>query len=202
MTSPSRLGYKMNEAESPSSLARHFAGGKEGPRGYALNFDSRRSQPPPHQPRGSPWLPAAGLPLPTPLGPPLARPRRMQISPLLAGGLLLALLSVRLEAKPASQLPQKGSRSSAAAAGPPEGAAAAAEREKEREKERSGGGGGGSGPREAREARSESRPRAGWARLLQDPPGRRHKGLHKKGLGKGCFGLKLDRIGAMSGLGC
>lgn len=85
----------------------------------------------------------------------------------------------------------------AAAAGPPE----AAEREKEREKERSGGGGG-SGPREAREARAETRPRAGWARLLQDPPGRRHKGLHKKGLGKGCFGLKLDRIGAMSGLGC
>ncbi|XP_038001962.1 C-type natriuretic peptide [Motacilla alba alba] len=129
----------------------------------------------------------------------------MQISPLLAGGLLLALLSVRLEAKPASQLPQKASRGSAAAAaaaaaaGPPE----AAEREKEREKERSsGGGGGGSGPREAREARAEARPRAGWARLLQDPPGRRHKGLHKKGLGKGCFGLKLDRIGAMSGLGC
>ncbi|XP_052659273.1 C-type natriuretic peptide [Harpia harpyja] len=131
----------------------------------------------------------------------------MQISPLLAGGLLLALLSVRLEAKPASQLPQKASRgSTAAAAGPPE---AAAEREKERDKERDkersssgGGGGGGSGPREAREARAETRPRAGWARLLQDPPGRRHKGLHKKGLGKGCFGLKLDRIGAMSGLGC
>ncbi|KAM6326080.1 C-type natriuretic peptide [Podargus strigoides] len=121
----------------------------------------------------------------------------MQISPLLAGGLLLALLSVRLEAKPASQLPQKASRGSAAAAGPPE---AAAEREKEREKERSGGGG--SGPREAREARAEARPRAGWGRLLQDPPGRRHKGLHKKGLGKGCFGLKLDRIGSMSGLGC
>nr|XP_025973349.1 C-type natriuretic peptide [Dromaius novaehollandiae] len=73
----------------------------------------------------------------------------MHVSPLLAGGLLLALLSARLEAKPASQLPQKG-----------------------------------------------------WARLLQDPPARRHKGLHKKGLGKGCFGLKLDRIGAMSGLGC
>ncbi|KAJ7400522.1 C-type natriuretic peptide [Pitangus sulphuratus] len=129
----------------------------------------------------------------------------MQISSLLAGGLLLALLSVRLEAKPASQLPQKASRGSAAAAaaaaaaaGPPE----TAEREKEREKERSGGGGGGSGPREAREARAEARPRAGWARLLQDTPGRRHKGLHKKGLGKGCFGLKLDRIGAMSGLGC
>ncbi|XP_039569325.1 LOW QUALITY PROTEIN: C-type natriuretic peptide [Passer montanus] len=127
----------------------------------------------------------------------------MQISPLLAGGLLLALLSVRLEAKPASQLPQKASRGSAAAAAAAAGPPEAAEREKEREKERSGGGGGGSGPREAgREARAEARPRAGWARLLQDPPSRRHKGLHKKGLGKGCFGLKLDRIGAMSGLGC
>ncbi|XP_036244539.1 LOW QUALITY PROTEIN: C-type natriuretic peptide [Molothrus ater] len=125
----------------------------------------------------------------------------MQISPLLAGGLLLALLSVRLEAKPASQLPQKASRGSAAAAAAAAGPPEAPEREKEREKERSGGGGG-SGPREAREARAEARPRAGWARLLQDPPGRRHKGLHKKGLGKGCFGLKLDRIGAMSGLGC
>ncbi|XP_066412750.1 C-type natriuretic peptide [Molothrus aeneus] len=125
----------------------------------------------------------------------------MQISPLLAGGLLLALLSVRLEAKPASQLPQKASRGSAAAAAAAAGPPEAPEREKEREKERSGGGGG-SGPREAREARAEARPRAGWARLLQDPPGRRHKALHKKGLGKGCFGLKLDRIGAMSGLGC
>ncbi|XP_055580077.1 C-type natriuretic peptide [Falco cherrug] len=131
----------------------------------------------------------------------------MQISPLLAGGLLLALLSVRLEAKPSSQLPQKASRGSAAAAAAAAGPPEAAEREKERDKERSGsgssgGGGGGPGPREAREARAETRPRAGWARLLQDPPGRRHKGLHKKGLGKGCFGLKLDRIGAMSGLGC
>ncbi|XP_063264061.1 C-type natriuretic peptide [Prinia subflava] len=125
----------------------------------------------------------------------------MQISPLLAGGLLLALLSVRLEAKPASQLPQKASRGSAAAAAAAAGPPEAAERDKEREKERSGGAGG-SGPREAREARAEARPRTGWARLLQDPPGRRHKGLHKKGLGKGCFGLKLDRIGAMSGLGC
>uniref|UniRef100_A0A8C2TT62 C-type natriuretic peptide n=1 Tax=Coturnix japonica TaxID=93934 RepID=A0A8C2TT62_COTJA len=102
----------------------------------------------------------------------------MQISPVLAGGLLLALLSVGLEAKPASQLPQKSSF--------PLGFV----------------GGGGAGPREAREARAETRPRAGWARLLQEPSGRRHKGLHKKGLGKGCFGLKLDRIGAMSGLGC
>ena len=27
-------------------------------------------------------------------------------------------------------------------------------------------------------------------------------GGNKKGLSKGCFGLKLDRIGSMSGLGC
>uniref|UniRef100_A0A1L8D6G6 BATXBPP5 n=1 Tax=Bothrops atrox TaxID=8725 RepID=A0A1L8D6G6_BOTAT len=31
---------------------------------------------------------------------------------------------------------------------------------------------------------------------------RRLKGLAKKGAAKGCFGLKLDRIGTMSGLGC
>uniref|UniRef100_P01021 Bradykinin-potentiating and C-type natriuretic peptides n=1 Tax=Gloydius blomhoffii TaxID=242054 RepID=BNP_GLOBL len=31
---------------------------------------------------------------------------------------------------------------------------------------------------------------------------RRLKGLVKKGVAKGCFGLKLDRIGTMSGLGC
>lgn len=31
---------------------------------------------------------------------------------------------------------------------------------------------------------------------------RRLKGLAKKGVAKGCFGLKLDRIGTMSGLGC
>uniref|UniRef100_A0A493TYT4 Natriuretic peptide C n=1 Tax=Anas platyrhynchos platyrhynchos TaxID=8840 RepID=A0A493TYT4_ANAPP len=127
----------------------------------------------------------------------------MQISPLLAGGLLLALLSVRLEAKPASQLPQKVRlplpRCSPGGAAPPKSV--------QRVKGEMWGAprGARQGPPsrgEAREARAETRPRAGWARLLQDPPGRRHKGLHKKGLGKGCFGLKLDRIGAMSGLGC
>ncbi|NXT25774.1 ANFD protein, partial [Syrrhaptes paradoxus] len=129
----------------------------------------------------------------------------MQISPLLAGGLLLALLSVRLEAKPASQLPQKvqSPPASPCSPHPAEGPNGTGGGDTWGDFGRSGGGGGGgSGPREAREARTESRPRQGWARLLQDPPGRRHKGLHKKGLGKGCFGLKLDRIGAMSGLGC
>ncbi|KAJ7306624.1 hypothetical protein JRQ81_010033 [Phrynocephalus forsythii] len=31
---------------------------------------------------------------------------------------------------------------------------------------------------------------------------RRYKGRAKKGLSRGCFGVKLDRIGAFSGLGC
>uniref|UniRef100_A0A8B9ZG37 Natriuretic peptide C n=1 Tax=Anas platyrhynchos TaxID=8839 RepID=A0A8B9ZG37_ANAPL len=123
----------------------------------------------------------------------------MQISPLLAGGLLLALLSVRLEAKPASQLPQKV-RLPLPRCSP--GRCSPQKRPKGEGGDVGGTLGRGTGPREAREARAETRPRAGWARLLQDPPGRRHKGLHKKGLGKGCFGLKLDRIGAMSGLGC
>ncbi|KAJ6653659.1 hypothetical protein lerEdw1_008847 [Lerista edwardsae] len=56
--------------------------------------------------------------------------------------------------------------------------------------------------------------RAGWARGMSPEHhaggggggggggSRRFKGLPKKGLSKGCFGLKLDRIGSMSGLGC
>ncbi|NXG59156.1 ANFC protein, partial [Hemiprocne comata] len=31
---------------------------------------------------------------------------------------------------------------------------------------------------------------------------RRYRGRSKKGLSRGCFGAKLDRIGALSGLGC
>ncbi|NWH64637.1 ANFC protein, partial [Geococcyx californianus] len=31
---------------------------------------------------------------------------------------------------------------------------------------------------------------------------RRHQGRSKKGLSRGCFGVKLDRIGSLSGLGC
>ncbi|NXX91940.1 ANFC protein, partial [Centropus bengalensis] len=36
--------------------------------------------------------------------------------------------------------------------------------------------------------------------LLSSP--RRHQGRSKKGLSRGCFGVKLDRIGSLSGLGC
>uniref|UniRef100_A0A8C6K891 Uncharacterized protein n=1 Tax=Melopsittacus undulatus TaxID=13146 RepID=A0A8C6K891_MELUD len=30
----------------------------------------------------------------------------------------------------------------------------------------------------------------------------RYRGRSKKGLSRGCFGVKLDRIGSLSGLGC
>ncbi|XP_067872874.1 C-type natriuretic peptide prohormone [Heterodontus francisci] len=42
------------------------------------------------------------------------------------------------------------------------------------------------------------------ARLLKDLSNNplRFKGRSKKGPSRGCFGVKLDRIGAMSGLGC
>ncbi|XP_074416896.1 C-type natriuretic peptide 1-like [Larus michahellis] len=36
--------------------------------------------------------------------------------------------------------------------------------------------------------------------LLKLP--RRYQGRSKKGLSRGCFGVKLDRIGSLSGLGC
>ncbi|PIN92715.1 hypothetical protein AB205_0077770 [Aquarana catesbeiana] len=54
-----------------------------------------------------------------------------------------------------------------------------------------------------RDIRADTRSRAAWTRLLNEHPNsRKIKGINKKGTSKGCFGLKLDRIGAMSGLGC
>ncbi|KAM9127249.1 C-type natriuretic peptide [Pangshura tecta] len=139
--------------------------------------------------------------VPLPAGPqrvraPRALPPRMRIAHFVACGLSLALLSVRLEARPAAQPQQKPPRSApghalaeSPAAGPERGETA--------------GGGRGSGSRLLRELRVDTKSRAAWARLLRDYPGtRRHKGVSKKGLSKGCFGLKLDRIGSMSGLGC
>lgn len=40
--------------------------------------------------------------------------------------------------------------------------------------------------------------------LLSDPAGatRRLRQRSKKGFSRGCFGVKLDRIGSLSGLGC
>nr|P41319.1 RecName: Full=C-type natriuretic peptide; Flags: Precursor [Squalus acanthias]CAA42608.1 prepro atrial natriuretic factor [Squalus acanthias]prf//1803178A C-type natriuretic peptide [Squalus acanthias] len=59
--------------------------------------------------------------------------------------------------------------------------------------------------RESREIGGRSfRQEALLARLLQDLSNNplRFKGRSKKGPSRSCFGLKLDRIGAMSGLGC
>ncbi|NWT74204.1 ANFC protein, partial [Prunella himalayana] len=41
-------------------------------------------------------------------------------------------------------------------------------------------------------------------RFLSDLLGssRRYRGRSKKGLSRGCFGVRLDRIGSLSGLGC
>uniref|UniRef100_A0A098M231 C-type natriuretic peptide 1f n=1 Tax=Hypsiglena sp. JMG-2014 TaxID=1550645 RepID=A0A098M231_9SAUR len=55
--------------------------------------------------------------------------------------------------------------------------------------------------------------RAAWGRMVHPEHhagggggggggSRRLKGVSKKGLGEGCSGLKLDRIGSMSGLAC
>ncbi|XP_075047594.1 C-type natriuretic peptide 1-like [Mixophyes fleayi] len=40
--------------------------------------------------------------------------------------------------------------------------------------------------------------------LLNDPAGiqRRYRQRSKKGFSRGCFGVRLDRIGSLSGLGC
>uniref|UniRef100_A0A8C4KI36 Natriuretic peptide C n=1 Tax=Dromaius novaehollandiae TaxID=8790 RepID=A0A8C4KI36_DRONO len=122
----------------------------------------------------------------------------MHVSPLLAGGLLLALLSARLEAKPASQLPQKVRQAAARPGGAPRGRGG----HRGRRQGASPWGGGVLGPSLLLRPIPGTTPGCVSRAPRPDPPARRHKGLHKKGLGKGCFGLKLDRIGAMSGLGC
>lgn len=78
--------------------------------------------------------------------------------------------------------------------------------QKKGDKTTPGGGGAnrkGDGSRLLRDLRVDTKSRAAWARLLHEHPNaRKYKGSNKKGLSKGCFGLKLDRIGSMSGLGC
>ncbi|KFO30090.1 C-type natriuretic peptide [Fukomys damarensis] len=126
----------------------------------------------------------------------------MHLSQLLACTLLLTLLSLRpSEAKPGA--PPKGPRS------PPgeEVAEPQAAGGGQKKGDKSPGGGGanlkGDRSRLLRDLRVDTKSRAAWARLLHEHPNaRKYKGGNKKGLSKGCFGLKLDRIGSMSGLGC
>ncbi|XP_003417960.1 C-type natriuretic peptide isoform X2 [Loxodonta africana] len=125
----------------------------------------------------------------------------MHLSQLLACALLLTLLSLRpSQAKPGA--PPKAPRT-------PPG-------EEVTETQASGGGqkkgdkapGGanlkGDGSRLLRDLRVDTKARAAWSpRLMHEHPNaRKYKGGNKKGLSKGCFGLKLDRIGSRSGLGC
>ncbi|XP_028645421.1 C-type natriuretic peptide [Arvicanthis niloticus] len=126
----------------------------------------------------------------------------MHLSQLIACALLLALLSLRpSEAKPGT--PPKVPRT------PPGEELAdsqgAGGNQKKGDKTPGGGGANLKGDRSRllRDLRVDTKSRAAWARLLHEHPNaRKYKGGNKKGLSKGCFGLKLDRIGSMSGLGC
>ncbi|KAG8581684.1 hypothetical protein GDO81_007754 [Engystomops pustulosus] len=54
-----------------------------------------------------------------------------------------------------------------------------------------------------RDLRVDTRSKAVWSRLVNEYPNiRKFKSSNKKRISKSCFGHKLDRIGAMSGLGC
>ncbi|XP_014718006.2 C-type natriuretic peptide [Equus asinus] len=126
----------------------------------------------------------------------------MHLSQLLACALLLTLLSLRpSEAKPGA--PPKVPRTP-----PGEELAepqAAGGGQKKGDKTPGGGGANLKGDRSRllRDLRVDTKSRGAWARLLHEHPNaRKYKGGNKKGLSKGCFGLKLDRIGSMSGLGC
>ncbi|ELV09587.1 C-type natriuretic peptide [Tupaia chinensis] len=135
----------------------------------------------------------------------------MHLSQLLACALLLMLLSLRpSEAKPGAP-PKVGAVAGTPGLGrarPGEELAepqAAGGGQKKGDKTPGGGGANLKGDRSRlpRDLRVDTKSRAAWARLLHEHPNaRKYKGSNKKGLSKGCFGLKLDRIGSMSGLGC
>ncbi|MBN3321433.1 ANFC4 protein, partial [Atractosteus spatula] len=118
----------------------------------------------------------------------------MNISHLVACGLLMTLLSVSMEAKPLTPAQQKSLRSLLGeelseylASGETEGKLESAR----------------SRVRLLRDLRLDTRAKAAWARILNDQPSpRKFKGGVKKGGSRGCFGHKIDRIGTISGLGC
>ncbi|NXP26194.1 ANFC protein, partial [Scytalopus superciliaris] len=60
-------------------------------------------------------------------------------------------------------------------------------------------------PQDSREQpQSMSKGDSAIQRFLSDllSSSRRYRGRSKKGLSRGCFGVRLDRIGSLSGLGC
>ncbi|CAI9546484.1 unnamed protein product [Staurois parvus] len=119
---------------------------------------------------------------------------RMHFCHIVGWGLVLAVLCLRTEAKPVAQAHQKSLR---ALLGEELADYLVSGERGERSidpKTRA---------RLLRDIRADTRSRAAWTRLLNEHPNsRKFKGINKKGISKGCFGLKLDRIGAMSGLGC
>ncbi|KAM8874669.1 C-type natriuretic peptide [Spinachia spinachia] len=122
----------------------------------------------------------------------------MNLSYLVACGLMVTLLSVRMGAKPVSQAQQKSLRGLLGE----ELAEFLESEEKERRLDAVR-----SRIRLLRDLRMDTRgPRGMWARLLNDQPApRRHKSGNKKGGStsrSGCFGHKMDRIGTISGMGC
>ncbi|XP_015990096.1 C-type natriuretic peptide [Rousettus aegyptiacus] len=125
----------------------------------------------------------------------------MHLSQLLACVLLLMLLSLGpSESKPAAA--PKVQRT-------PQGeelAVSQAEGGSQKKRDKTPGGGGahpkGDQSRLFRDLRVETKARVAWARHLQENPNARKNKGNKKGPNKGCFGLKLDRIGSTSGLGC
>ncbi|KAM5326782.1 C-type natriuretic peptide isoform 1-T2 [Glossophaga mutica] len=122
----------------------------------------------------------------------------MHLSQLLACALLLTLLSLLpSEAKPGSQKVQRAPLGEVPAMSHAESGA-----QKKRDKTPGGGGANlkGDQSRLLRDLRGDTKTR--WARPLYEGPNTRKKLGTKKGSSKGCFGLKLDRIGATSGLGC
>ncbi|CAN9500966.1 unnamed protein product [Ophioblennius macclurei] len=121
----------------------------------------------------------------------------MNLSYLVACGLMVTLLSVRMAAKPLSQAQQKSLRSLLGE----ELAEFLESEERERRLDAVR-----SRIRLLRDLRMDTRARGMWARLLNDQPAaRRHKSGSKKGGStsrSGCFGHKMDRIGTISGMGC
>ncbi|XP_067271030.1 C-type natriuretic peptide [Pseudorasbora parva] len=118
----------------------------------------------------------------------------MIISRLVACGLILALISVRAEAKPLTQAEQRSLRMLLGE----ELSEFLASDESQRRME--------SRARLLRDLRVDTRARGPWARVLSEQPAaRRSRAGSKKGgstARSGCFGHKMDRIGTMSGMGC
>ncbi|XP_044147145.1 C-type natriuretic peptide [Bufo gargarizans] len=118
----------------------------------------------------------------------------MHLCHIVSWGIVLAVLCCRTEAKPVVQAHQKSLR---ALLGEELAEYLASGERGERvidPKTRA---------RLLRDLRIDTRSRAAWSRFANEyPNNRKSKGMSKKGLPKGCFGLKLDRIGTMSGLGC